>query len=65
MFSYTLSFNQDISKWKFPNVKYMGNMFYGASSFNQDLSEWNLKGKNITDMFSNCPIVDKYKPKMK
>ena len=64
MFSYTLSFNQDISKWKFPNVKYMGNMFYGASSFNQDLSEWNLKGKSTTDMFSNCPIKDEYKPKM-
>ena len=65
MFSYTLSFNQDISKWKFPNVKYMGNMFYGASSFNQDLSEWDLKGKSTTDMFSNCPIKDEYKPKMK
>ena len=64
MFSYTLSFNQDISKWKFPNVKYMGNMFYGASSFNQDLSEWDLKGKSTTDMFSNCPIKDEYKPKM-
>ena len=58
------SFNQPIGDWKFPKVKYMGNMFYGASSFNQDLSEWDLKGKDTTDMFSNCPIVDKYKPKM-
>ena len=65
MFSYAESFNQDISKWKFPKVKYMGNMFYGASSFNQDLSEWDLKGKSTTDMFSNCPIKDEYKPKMK
>ena len=64
MFYDAESFNQDISKWKFPNVKYMGNMFYGASSFNQDLSEWNLKGKSTTDMFSNCPIKDEYKPKM-
>ena len=65
MFSYAESFNQPIGDWKFPNVTDMSGMFYGASSFNQDLSEWNLKGKNITDMFSNCPIVDKYKPKMK
>ena len=90
MFSKSISFNQNISKWKFPNVKYMGNMFWGATSFNQpigdwefpnvkdmsgmfynatsfnqDLSEWDLKGKNTKDMFSNCPIVDKYKPKMK
>ena len=64
MFSYAESFNQPIGDWKFPNVTDMSGMFYGASSFNQDLSEWNLKGKNITDMFSNCPIVDKYKPKM-
>ena len=64
MFSHATSFNQPIGKWKFPNVKYMGNMFYGASSFNQDLSEWDLKGKSTTDMFSNCPIKDEYKPKM-
>ena len=64
MFSHATSFNQPIGDWKFPKVKYMGNMFYGASSFNQDLSEWNLKGKSTTDMFSNCPIKDEYKPKM-
>ena len=65
MFWDATSFNQPIGDWEFPNVKSMSYMFSGASSFNQDLSEWNLKGKNITDMFSNCPIVDKYKPKMK
>ena len=64
MFAYATSFNQPIGDWEFPNVKYMGNMFYGASSFNQDLSEWDLKGKSTTDMFSNCPIKDEYKPKM-
>ena len=64
MFYDAESFNQDISKWKFPNVTDMNGMFYGASSFNQDLSEWNLKGKSTTDMFSNCPIKDEYKPKM-
>ena len=65
MFSYAESFNQSIGKWKFPKVENMSNMFYGAKSFNQDLSEWDLKGKNTTDMFSNCPIKDEYKPKMK
>ena len=65
MFSYAESFNQSIGKWKFPKVTDMSSMFYGAESFNQDLSEWDLKGKNTKDMFSNCPIVDKYKPKMK
>ena len=65
MFSYAESFNQSIGKWKFPKVTDMSSMFYGAESFNQDLSEWDLKGKNTTDMFSNCPIKDEYKPKMK
>ena len=64
MFSYAESFNQPIGKWKFPKVTDMSSMFYGAESFNQDLSEWNLKGKNTTDMFSDCPIKDEYKPKM-
>ena len=64
MFSYAESFNQSIGKWKFPKVTDMSSMFYGAESFNQDLSEWDLKGKNTTDMFSNCPIKDEYKPKM-
>ena len=65
MFSYAESFNQPIGDWKFPNVTDMSGMFYGAKSFNQDLSEWDLKGKSTTDMFSNCPIKDEYKPKMK
>ena len=64
MFSDATSFNQPIGDWEFPNVENMSGMFSDASSFNQDLSEWDLKGKDTTDMFSNCPIVDKYKPKM-
>ena len=65
MFAYATSFNQPIGNWKFPNVKDMNSMFYGAASFNQDLSKWDLKGKEKTDMFFNCPIKDEYKPKMK
>ena len=64
MFYNAKSFNQPIGNWKFPNVTDMRNMFSYASSFNQDLSEWDLKGKSTTDMFSNCPIKDEYKPKM-
>ena len=65
MFWDASSFNQPIGDWEFPNVKDMSGMFSHATSFNQDLSKWDLKGKNTKDMFSNCPIVDKYKPKMK
>ena len=64
MFYGAKSFNQPIGDWKFPKVTDMNRMFYNATSFNQDLSKWDLKGKSTTDMFSNCPIKDEYKPKM-
>ena len=65
MFSGATSFNQDISKWKFPNVTNMNNMFYYAKSFNQDISKWDLKGKEKDNIFDGCPIKKEYKPKMK
>ena len=64
MFYNAESFNQPIGNWEFPNVENMEYMFCNATSFNQDLSKWDLKGKNTTDMFSDCPIKDEYKPKM-
>jgi surface protein len=64
MFKEAKSFNQPIGNWKFPNVKFMNGMFFGAESFNQDLSKWDLKGKEKTKIFYNCPIKKKYKPKM-
>ena len=65
LFNDNKTFNGDITGWKFPNVINMSYMFCDATSFNQDLSEWDLKGKSTTDMFSNCPIKDEYKPKIK
>ena len=45
---HTTSFNQDISKWEFPNVLNMSYMFCNATSFNQDISNW--KFPKVTDM---------------
>ena len=48
MFSYTDSFNGDISGWDTSNVTDMSYMFSEASSFNQDISGWDVS--NVTDM---------------
>ena len=64
LFQCNETFNGDITGWNVSSVRNMSNIFYNAKSFNQDLSEWDLKGKSTTDMFSNCPIKDEYKPKM-
>ncbi len=43
MFEGATSFNSDISGWDVSKVKFMTNMFGGASSFsNHDLSGWNV-----------------------
>ena len=56
-------FNGDLSGWKISNVKDMYGMF-ADSSFNQDISKWQIKYKcNVKNMFENCPIDEKYKPK--
>ena len=59
-------FNGDISNWDVSNVKDMNYMFYHCNSFNQNISVWdisNVKDFNFTDMFFDCPIKHKYKPK--
>ena len=62
LFAYS-HFNGDISNWNVSNVKNMKYMFE-FSIFNNDISNWNVS--NVTfklDMFQNCPIEEKYKPK--
>ena len=42
----------------------MKNMFLFAKSFDQDISKWNISDKtNIDDMFFNCNIYRRHKPK--
>ena len=64
MFAYS-KFNGDISKWNVSNVidlKYM----FSHSKFNGDISNWNVSNviTNV-NMFNDCPIKEKYKPKFK
>ena len=57
-------FNGDISNWDASNVTNMNWMFTGSKSFNQDISNWDVsKVKDRTNIFLNCPIEEKYKPK--
>ena len=59
-------FNGDISSWDVSNVTDMYFMFYGCKSFNQDISNWNVsKVKYKSDMFNDCSIEEKYRPKFK
>ena len=60
---YYSEFNGDISKWDVSKIESMNGMFYG-SKFNQDISNWKINPKCDTrNMFIDCPIKDKYKPK--
>ena len=41
-------------------------MFAGCKLVNQDISSWNVSNvKDMDDMFDECPIEEKYKPKFK
>ena len=68
LFEKLKDFNGDISKWNVSNVTNMYVMFYDCHSFNQDISNWNVsnvKYNKYINMFVNCPIEEKYKPKFK
>ena len=61
---YELDFNGDISQWDVSNVTDMSFMFSSYKSFNQDISKWDVsKVKKYDNIFFNCPIEEKYKPK--
>ena len=58
-------FNGDISKWNVSNVENMRYMFY-RSVFNNDISKWDVSNVKLKlNIFYNCPIEEKYKPKFK
>lgn len=48
LFSYNISFNQDISNWDVSNVTNMEEMFASTKIFNQPLDKWNVS--NVTNM---------------
>ena len=64
MFDSCESFNQDISKWDVSKVTDMSFMLSRCKSFNQNISKWDVsKVKKYDNIFFNCPIEEKYKPK--
>jgi len=59
-------FNGDISEWNVSNVTDMESMFRYCKSFNQDISKLDVsKVEYNNDVFEDCPIKEKYKPKLK
>ena len=69
MFWKCKNFNCDISQWNVSKVKYMKGMFWFCESFNQDLSNWDTRSIKVEydrdNVFSHCPIQEKYMPKFK
>ena len=62
MFFYS-NFNGDIYKWNVSNVTNMIRVF-SYSKFNSDISNWNVSNvTNSENIFYNCHIKEKYKPK--
>ena len=44
----------------------MSNLFDGLDKFNGDISNWDVsKVDDVKNIFYNCPIEEKYKPKFK
>lgn len=60
MFHSALSFNQDISAWRFSGAGCnLSSAFYGASAFNQDLSAWAANSfNNMLNAFYGVAGVD-------
>ena len=66
MFYECTNFNKDISAWDVSNVTDMNGMFYECISFNRDISTWDVSNVKFNlNIFNDCPIEEKYKPKFK
>lgn len=59
MFSNASSFNQNISSWKFGNIKNTFAMFFSATNFNQNIGNWDTNSlENAGQMFRNADAFD-------
>ena len=68
MFFRNIKFNQPLDKWKWSDKKFrdMSEMFSFALNFNQDISMWDVSNViEYVNIFYNCPIEEKYKPKFR
>ena len=58
-------FNGDLSNWDVSNVTNMRGMFCN-SVFDGDISNWDVSNVKVNlNIFYDCPIKEKYKPKFK
>ena len=56
-------FNQPLDSWDVSGVEDMRAMFRDAWSFNQDISNWDVRAKYKDNVFDECAIDEKFKPK--
>ena len=63
MFREARSFNQPLDSWDVSSVRHMRYMFSCARSFNQDISNWDVRAEYKNNVFYECAIDEKFKPK--
>ena len=63
MFAYTYKFQGDLSKWDVSNVRSMIAMFRNSTYIGNISSNWNLNHCNVEEMFYQCQMKEKSKPK--